>query len=104
MRKASRKRALPAIAAVLLSVGVSLGAAHAQFVTLTPPNIPIAFGMTPEQVSLTLGVPLWSVRVRHGDELLLAIDCGTQSVRALLVDLAGEIVAMRSPTTRCSRS
>jgi sugar (pentulose or hexulose) kinase len=29
------------------------------------------------------------------DELLLAIDCGTQSVRALLVDLAGEIVAIR---------
>lgn len=27
------------------------------------------------------------------DELLLAIDCGTQSVRALLVDLAGTIVA-----------
>ncbi|HJV62450.1 MAG TPA: FGGY family carbohydrate kinase, partial [Albitalea sp.] len=27
------------------------------------------------------------------DELLLAIDCGTQSVRALLVDLHGEILA-----------
>lgn len=29
------------------------------------------------------------------DELLLAIDCGTQSVRALLVDLRGDIVAKR---------
>ena len=29
------------------------------------------------------------------DELLLAIDCGTQSVRALLVDLKGDIVAKR---------
>ena len=29
------------------------------------------------------------------DELLLAIDCGTQSVRALLIDLGGIIVAKR---------
>ena len=29
------------------------------------------------------------------DELLLAIDCGTQSVRALLIDLGGTIVAKR---------
>ena len=29
------------------------------------------------------------------DELLLAIDCGTQSVRALLIDLDGAIVAKR---------
>jgi len=29
----------------------------------------------------------------HKSELLLSIDCGTQSVRALLVDLQGEIVA-----------
>ena len=29
------------------------------------------------------------------DELLLAIDCGTQSVRALLIDLDGNIVAKR---------
>ena len=32
------------------------------------------------------------------DPLLLAIDCGTQSVRALLVDLAGNIVAKRQRT------
>jgi len=29
----------------------------------------------------------------HGDDLLLSIDCGTQSVRALLFDLRGELVA-----------
>ncbi len=32
------------------------------------------------------------------DELLLAIDCGTQSVRALLIDLKGIIVAKRQRT------
>jgi len=32
------------------------------------------------------------------DELLLAIDCGTQSVRALLIDLKGIIVAKRQLT------
>ena len=73
MRKASRKRALPAIAAVLLSAGISLGPAHAQFVTLTPPNIPLAFGMTPEQATQALGVGLYYVRGRPGDELLLAL-------------------------------
>lgn len=36
-----------------------------------------------------------------GGELLLAIDCGTQSVRALIVDLAGEILAKaRHPLDR----
>ena len=30
---------------------------------------------------------------RIADDLLLAIDCGTQSVRALLIDLKGEVVA-----------
>ena len=29
------------------------------------------------------------------DALVLAVDCGTQSVRALLVDLEGNIVAKR---------
>jgi hypothetical protein len=47
--------------------------AHAQFVTLTPPNIPLTFGMTPEQVSWALGVQLLYVRGRPGDELLVAL-------------------------------
>ena len=33
--------------------------------------------------------------IGSSDELLLAIDCGTQSVRALLIDLGGTIVAKR---------
>ena len=33
-----------------------------------------------------------------GDELVLAIDCGTQSVRALVVDLRGEILAKQQQT------
>ena len=32
-----------------------------------------------------------------GDELLLSIDCGTRSVRALLFDLRGEPVAKSQP-------
>jgi sugar (pentulose or hexulose) kinase len=34
------------------------------------------------------------------DELFLAIDCGTQSVRALVIDLNGEIVAKRQQTLK----
>src|SRR5277367_5316728 len=40
---------------------------------LTPPNIPIYFGMTPEQASQALGVQLFYVRGRPGDELLVAL-------------------------------
>jgi hypothetical protein len=40
---------------------------------LTPPNIPITFGMTPEQASVALGVQLLYVRGRPGDELLVAL-------------------------------
>jgi len=67
----------PARRALLMAVALALtglvhAPAHAQFVTLTPPNIPLAFGMTPEQVSQALGVQLLYVRGRPGDELLLA--------------------------------
>jgi hypothetical protein len=40
---------------------------------LTPPNIPIYFGMTLEQASQALGVQLFYVRGRPGDELLVAL-------------------------------
>ena len=40
---------------------------------LTPPNIPIYFGMTPDQASQALGVQLYHVRGRPGDELLVAL-------------------------------
>ena len=40
---------------------------------LTPPNISLKFGMTPEQASQALGVQLLYVRGRPGDELLVAL-------------------------------
>jgi hypothetical protein len=52
-------------------VGLALAPARGQ--QLTPPNIPLAFGMTAEQASVALGVELLYVRGRPGDELLLAL-------------------------------
>ena len=49
----------------------ALAPARAQ--QLTPPNIPLAFGMTPEQASVALGVELLYAGGRPGDELLLAL-------------------------------
>jgi alkylhydroperoxidase/carboxymuconolactone decarboxylase family protein YurZ len=66
-----RQRALIMIAMVVALLGAA--DTHAQFVTQTPPNIPLKFGMTPEQVSQALGVQLIYVRGRAGDELLLAL-------------------------------
>jgi hypothetical protein len=71
--RSPRKRALILIVMMLALVGLAHGPAHAQFVTLTPPNIPLTFGMTPEQVSQALGVGLLYVRGRPGGELLLAL-------------------------------
>ena len=73
-----------AVAAVLVLGGASLAPASAQQV-LTPPNIPLSFGMNPEQVSRALGVSLSHVRGRPGDELLLA-----------LPDVRGAALASRS--------
>lgn len=68
-----RRRALVTIVVALALVGTARTPAHAQFMTLTPPNIALTFGMTPEQVSQALGVPLLYVRGRPGNELLLAL-------------------------------
>jgi len=65
-------RKLTSAAAVLVLSSASLVAAHAQQV-LTPPNIPIHFGMNPDEVSGALGVQLQYVRGRAGNELLLAL-------------------------------
>jgi hypothetical protein len=73
-----------AVAAVLVLSGASLAPARAQQ-ALTPPNIPLNFGMNPEQVSRALGVSLYHVRGRPGDELLLA-----------LPDVKGAALASRS--------
>ena len=32
--------------------------------------------------------------MKSSDELILAIDCGTQSVRAVLIDLRGNVLQM----------
>jgi hypothetical protein len=58
--------------AALALTGVFLTSAHAQQV-LTPPNIPLSFGMKPDEVSRALGVQLQYVRGRPGDELLVAL-------------------------------
>lgn len=68
-----RQRVLIMIALVVALLGVADTPSHAQFATLTPPNIPLKFGMSPEQVSQALGVQLLYVRGRAGDELLLAL-------------------------------
>jgi hypothetical protein len=60
------------IVAALIAV-VSLTSASARAQQLTPPNIPLMFGMTPDQASQALGVPLHYVRGRPGDELLAAL-------------------------------
>jgi hypothetical protein len=66
-------RVLGATVAVLAFVCVALAPAAAQVVTVTPPNIPLVFGMTPEQASVALGVPLQYVGGPPGDEMLLAL-------------------------------
>jgi hypothetical protein len=66
------KRALTVAALVLALAGLVRAPACAQFVTRTP-NIPLTFGMAPEQVSQALGVQLIYVRGRPGNELLLAL-------------------------------
>jgi hypothetical protein len=68
-----RQKALAAIAAVVTLTCLALTPARAQQAPLTPPNIPISFGMTPEQASVALGVQLLYVRGAPGDELLVAL-------------------------------
>jgi hypothetical protein len=69
-----RKRMIGATAAGLALATVGLASAQAQqVVTMTPPNIPLMFGMTPEQASVALGVPFQYVGGPPGDELLLAL-------------------------------
>jgi len=67
------ERMLTAMAALVALACLALTPARAQQALLTPPNIPITFGMTPEQVSVALGVQLIYVRGRPGDELLVAL-------------------------------
>ena len=59
------------LAAALVSAFPTWLPAKAQ--QLTPPNIPLTFGMTPDQAAQALGVQLYYVRGRPGDELLAAL-------------------------------
>ena len=68
-----RRKTLTTMAGIAALACLALTPAHAQQARLTPPNIPLAFGMTPEQASMALGVQLRYVRGRPGDELLVAL-------------------------------
>jgi len=60
--------------AIVLSSCIALAPAFGQSIVATPPNgVPLGFGMTPDQVSQVLGVPLNYVRGTRGNELLVAI-------------------------------
>jgi hypothetical protein len=75
MRNGSiRTRVIGATAALMALVGLALAPVQAQqVITVTPPNIPLTFGLTPEQVSVALGVPLQYVGGPPGEEMLLAL-------------------------------
>ena len=66
-----RNRKRNAAVALVALACLALAPAFAQ--QLTPPNIPLTFGMTPDQASQALGVQLYYVRGRPGDELLVAL-------------------------------
>lgn len=68
-----RGRMPTAIVALLALACLAVAPARAQQAPLTPPNIPLTFGMTPEQAAVALGVQLLYVRGRPGDELLVAL-------------------------------
>jgi hypothetical protein len=65
------------MAAILVAAmaGATLSAARAQTVitATVPNNTPLAFGMDADTASRVLGVPLYYVRGRPGNELLLAL-------------------------------
>jgi hypothetical protein len=66
-----KRRKLSLVAAMITFVSLCSAPAWPQ--QLTPPNIPLMFGMTPDQASQVLGVPLLYLRGRPGDELLAAL-------------------------------
>ena len=71
-KRRSNSRRL-AIAVTIAMLAVAGTPALAQFVATTPPNIPLMFGMTVEQATIALGVPLQYVGGPPGSELLLAL-------------------------------
>jgi hypothetical protein len=62
------------LALTILAGCVGLSPAFGQTKIVTATNrVPLSFGMSPQEVSQTLGAPLYCVRCRGGSELLLAI-------------------------------
>jgi hypothetical protein len=60
--------------AIALAAGMALAPVFAQSAFVAPPNgVPLGFGMTPDEASQVLGVPLSYVRGRPGNELFLAV-------------------------------
>ncbi|KJC35411.1 hypothetical protein UP09_29485 [Bradyrhizobium sp. LTSP885] len=60
------------VAGLVIALGIPSGASRAQQ-QLAPNSIPLAFGMTADQATQVLGVPLKYVRGRPGDELFVAL-------------------------------
>jgi hypothetical protein len=56
----------------LAGVALTPASGHPPSHGTRPNGVPLLFGMTPDEVSQALGVPLNYVRGRPGDELLLA--------------------------------
>jgi hypothetical protein len=59
--------------AIALVAFAALASTPTRAQQLTPPNIPLMIGMTPDQAAQALGVDLYYVRGRPGDELLAAM-------------------------------
>ena len=59
---------------IVLAACIALSPAFGQTTFVAPPNgVPLSFGMSPDEASQVLGVPLNYVRGRPGNELLVAI-------------------------------
>jgi hypothetical protein len=59
---------------MVFAAGIALAPAAAQPTFVAPPNgVPLSFGMSPDEASQVLGVPLNYVRGRPGNELLVAM-------------------------------
>ncbi|WP_076860127.1 hypothetical protein [Bradyrhizobium mercantei] len=59
------------VIALVIALGAPLGTAHAQ--QRAPNSVPLAFGMSADQASQSLGVPLNYVRGTPGNELFVAL-------------------------------
>jgi hypothetical protein len=58
---------------ILLAMGIAVAPAFGQTFVAPSNRVALSFGMTPQEASQTLGVPLYCVRCSRGSELLLAI-------------------------------